>query len=174
MAGREVLQLVFGLGKHGGHQLAKTFVEALGVAATGLGEDESAAVDVVAKLFGVRQQVRRLAAADVQHGRLQQVFDGGGRRVHHLPREAELPGFFGVGGEIGGIAAVLVPFVAVAVLELGDDDRPAAFGEEQQRHRGADVRVALGVPTAFPVVRERILFVDQAIRRLRDTNRARR
>ena len=40
---------------------------------------------------------------------------------------------------------------------------PAAFGEEQQRHRGADARVAFGVPVSFPVVRERILFADQEL-----------
>ena len=69
------------------------------------------------------QQVRRLAAADVEDRRLQQVFDRGVGRVHHLPGEAEAPGFFGVLGEMGGVAAMLVPVVAVAVLDLGHDDR---------------------------------------------------
>ena len=94
---------------------------------------------------------------------MEQVFDRGVGRVHHLPGEAEAPGFFGVLGEMGGVAAMLVPVVAFAVLDLGHDDRAAAFGEEQQRHRGADARFALGVPVAFPEVRERILFADQEL-----------
>ena len=92
---------------------------------------------------------------------MEQVFDRGVGRVHHLPGEAEAPGFFGVLGEMGGVAAMLIPDVAFAVLHFGHDDRATAFREEQERHRGADARVAFGVPVSFPVVRERILFADE-------------
>ena len=78
-----------------------------------------------------------------------------------MPSETEAPGFFGVLGEMGGIAAMLIPDVAFAVLDLGHDDRAAAFGKKQQRHRGADAWLAFGVPVSFPIVRERILFADQ-------------
>ena len=59
--------------------------------------------------------------------RLEQVFDCGVGRVHHLPGEAEAPGFFGVLGEMGGVAAMLVPHIAFAVLHFGHDDRTTAF-----------------------------------------------
>src|SRR5262245_10275272 len=62
---------------------------------------------------------------------------------------------------MGGVAAMLVPDLSLAVFHLGHDDRSAAFGEEQERHRGADPRVAVRVPIALPVMREGIRFADE-------------
>ena len=55
MAGRNGLQFVFGFGKDGGHELAQADVESARVAAAGFGEDEAAAVDIVAQFLRVRQ-----------------------------------------------------------------------------------------------------------------------
>ena len=49
------LQLVLGFGKDAAINWRKPASNRLRVAAAGLGEDEAAAVDVVAQLFGVRQ-----------------------------------------------------------------------------------------------------------------------
>ena len=48
VAGWNGLQFVFGFGEDGGHQLAQGGVEAARIAATCFGEDEAAAIDVVA------------------------------------------------------------------------------------------------------------------------------
>src|SRR6478609_7538221 len=108
MAWRYRLQFILGLGEYRRHELAEGDVESARVAAAGFRKDETAAVDVVAQFFRVWQQVRRLAAADVEDRRLEQVFDCGVGRVHHLPGEAEAPGFLGVLGEMSSVAAMLV------------------------------------------------------------------
>ncbi len=92
------------------------------IVAAGFGEDEPAAIDVIAQFFRLRQQRWSLAAADVEDGRLQQVFNRCRGRIHYLPGKAEAPGLFGVFGEVGGVAAMLVPGVAIAILDLGHDD----------------------------------------------------
>ena len=146
MAGRHLLQLVLRLGEHGGHQLAEALVEAMRIAAAGLGKDEPAAIDVVAELVRVGQQRDRPAAADVEHRRLQQIFDRGPLGVDRLPGEPQIPFLLGVRDEIGRIAAMLIPMLRLAVFELRHHDGPPPFGEKQQRQRRADVRLLLRVP----------------------------
>jgi hypothetical protein len=152
MAGRHLRELVFRLREDRGHQLPKALVEATRITAAGLGEDESTAVDIVAELVGKRLEVERLAAADVKHRRLEQIFDAGVLGIDGLPGEAEFPGLLRVGGEVGRVATVLIPLARRAVFKLGHHDGPPPLGEEQQRERGRHVRLLFDVPIAAPIM----------------------
>ena len=77
MVGRQRTQFQVRLGKHLGHQLAKAPIE-IAAAATLLGKQESAAVDVHPQPLDLGVgELRRVAAVDEQDRRLQQIFDRG-------------------------------------------------------------------------------------------------
>ena len=61
--------------------------------------------------------------------------------IDHLPGQVALPFLFDVAGQVGQIAAMMVPIVARAVLQLGHQHRAAALGQKQQRKAGADMRI---------------------------------
>src|SRR6188508_884179 len=91
---RQETQSVFLLWKDLGHELAEALFE-LAAAATGLAQDEPAAVDVIAQaLLLLGSELRRLSAVNEQHGGLQQVFDRGRRRIDDLPGQVALPFLF--------------------------------------------------------------------------------
>ena len=116
-------------------------IEAL-AAAVGLGEKKSAAIHVVAELLGKLLAAvgvlgqRALAAAKIKDRRLEQVLGGRPREVHDLPGQVALPARFRIARQVGHVAAVVVPIVAVrvAVLELGQQDRPASPSRETTAH----------------------------------------
>ena len=90
------LQFVLRLGKHLLHKFAEAGVEGRR-AAVRLGQQEPAPVQVVAELLGKLLPLgrivgqRTLAAAQVEHRRLQKFLDGGQPQVDHLPGQVALP-----------------------------------------------------------------------------------
>ena len=122
-SGSSSCSLYSGSGKTSCIKLAEALVEAR-AAAIGLGKQEPAAVEVVAELSGQLLALgrlvgqRALAAAEIEHRRLQQVVDAGQPQVDHLPGQVALPARFDVAGQVVHVAAVLVPVVAGPCLSL--------------------------------------------------------
>ena len=128
MVGRQRTQFQVRLGKYPGDQLAKALIEIAG-AATLLGKQEPAAVDVHPQPldFGVGE-LRRVAAVDEQDRRFQQIFDRGHLRIDHLIGQVAVPRLFDVADQVEQCAAMSVPIVLRAVLQVRNDDRSPSLG----------------------------------------------
>jgi hypothetical protein len=66
-------------------------------------------------------------AADIEHGRLEQVFDRGGADVDDLVSERNLPGMFDRSDEIVQGAAVASPIAVRFMLQVGEQQRTATL-----------------------------------------------
>ena len=156
-------ELIFSFRKNLVQERLHAIFKAAAIGATGLGEDEAAAIDVVSELLFKPFEFGGLAATDEQDRRLQQVFHRRRLRIDDLPSEIEPPLSFDERGEIGDGARVTIPIFVRAMLHLCHEHGSTAFGQEQKSQRCSNVGIVLGVSFAEPFVAEGVLAADEIL-----------
>src|SRR5208337_473134 len=140
------------------HQGPEALIE-IGVGATGVGEDETTVLDVVAEvLLSDGIELGDFVSVEEDDGRLKEVCDGGDGGIDDLPGEEVFPVARDNGDEVANVVGVVVPVAPGPVAELVDQDRRAALGQEQYREAGGHDGL---LRDASPEARQPVLGADQ-------------
>ncbi len=143
MLRRQLAELVLLLGEDVLDQEAEALVE-LVLAAAGVDEQEAALIDVVADVLAGRLgELGHAMAVEEEDRGLEQVLHRRAVGIDDLPGQEALPVARDDVDEVAHVVGVVVPVIGREVVQLVDQHRRAALGQEHEREAGREDRVVL-------------------------------